>query len=646
MHDEDFEALGFKCGLEIHQQLLTDRKLFCRCPPVYRNDSPHYEIIRHMRPTLSEMGTYDGTALMEFKTKKNVTYQFFRDTTCSYEIDDTPPFEMDPKALEISMVIAKAMECALVDEVHVSRKQYLDGSIPTGFQRTAIISLGGHVPWKDGREIEIRQISLEEDACREMGDSGHEIIFRTDRLSIPLIEVVTEPNAKNPREAGEMAEVLGRVMRSTGLVRRGSGATRQDVNVSVEGGRRVEIKGVPKIELIPTITAGEAVRQDNLLKINRKLLDRGLDPGAMDADDFTTMRFEDMTDIFSGREVQLFDPWFQGKVGEEDDLDVKAVLVPGFKDIFSHPTHGDQTFADEVGGRLRVIACLDRMPNMLTSDDEPLRGVTEEDIALVRKRLDADENDTIVLVWGPKDDTLTGIREVYIRSKEAFFGIPHETRQVISPDMTSFERILPGPDRMYPDTDRPPIVVSNELVDRVNAQVPRPWWIEEEEMVENRVPRVVAHRLVVSPLMEAYRKAVEKGSDPRFTALFLMEDLKAAQRSGSDVIETDLGKIIDILAKVSEGELTRKAASLVLSWTADTGDGIEAAITQLEIDPFSEDEVQVIVKETVDRSEELAGLFQNGRFGPLMGKIMESIGARFDGRRVWEMTRDLISGGQ
>ncbi|MGA1794066.1 MAG: Glu-tRNA(Gln) amidotransferase GatDE subunit E, partial [Thermoplasmatota archaeon] len=154
MHDVDFEALGFKCGLEIHQQLLTDRKLFCRCPPVYRNDPAHFEIIRHMRPTLSEMGTYDGTALMEFKTKKNVTYQFFRDTTCSYEIDDTPPFEMDPKALEISMVIAKAMQCALVDEVHVSRKQYLDGSIPTGFQRTAIISLGGHVYWKEGREIE------------------------------------------------------------------------------------------------------------------------------------------------------------------------------------------------------------------------------------------------------------------------------------------------------------------------------------------------------------------------------------------------------------------------------------------------------------------------------------------------------------
>ena len=279
MHDVDFKALGFKCGLEIHQQLVSDRKLFCRCPPVYRNDPAHYKILRHMRPTLSEMGTYDGTALMEFKTKKDITYEFFRDTTCSYEIDDTPPFEMDEKALEVSMGSARAMNCQLVDEVHVSRKQYLDGSIPTGFQRTAIISLGGWVPWGEERKIEIRQISLEEDACREMKDEGHEVVFRTDRLSIPLVEVVTEPNAKTPAEAGEMAEILGWVMRSTDLVRRGPGATRQDVNVSVEGGRRIEIKGVPFLDLIPPITAGEAVRQHNLLKIKEELGKKSLDPG-------------------------------------------------------------------------------------------------------------------------------------------------------------------------------------------------------------------------------------------------------------------------------------------------------------------------------------------------------------------------------
>ncbi|MBN1390926.1 MAG: Glu-tRNA(Gln) amidotransferase subunit GatE, partial [Candidatus Thermoplasmatota archaeon] len=638
--------LGFKCGLEIHQQLLTDRKLFCRCPPVYRNDPPHYEIIRHMRPTLSEMGTYDGTALMEFKTKKNVTYQFFRDTTCSYEIDDTPPFEMDPRALEISMVIAKAMACALVDEVHVSRKQYLDGSIPTGFQRTAIISLGGHVPWKVGREIEIRQISIEEDACREMGDKGHEIIFRTDRLSIPLIEVVTEPNAMTPEEAGDMAEVLGWVMRSTRLVRRGPGATRQDVNVSIEGGRRVEIKGVPKIELIPPITAGEAVRQYNLLGINRELEDREIDPNTMDADSFSTMRYKDVTDIFVGRQVDLFDQWFQGVVSARDDLDIKAVVVPGFNGIFSHPTHGDQTFADELAGRIRVIACLDRMPNLLTSDDGPMRGVTDEDIMAVRSSLEAGEQDAVVIVWGPRRDTLTGIKEAYIRSKEAFYGVPHETRQVITPDTTTFERILPGPDRMYPDTDRPPITVTREMVDRVNDQVPRPWWEEEEEMVGEGVPMSVAHRLVVSRWLDIYRKAIESGAPPKFTALFLMEGLRSSERSGSDIKDVGDDKVLKVLDLVAKGELTRKAALMVLSWVADTGDTVSSAVRDLDLAPLTREEAVKIVRKITADSDELVKLFMAGRERPLMGSVMASIRSRYEGRDVLEMVRSVVSGMQ
>ncbi|MFO8051164.1 MAG: Glu-tRNA(Gln) amidotransferase subunit GatE [Thermoplasmatota archaeon] len=635
MHDDvDFEALGFKCGLEIHQQLDTDRKLFCRCPPVYRNDPAHYEIIRHMRPTLSEMGTYDGTALMEFKTKKNITYQTFSDTCCSYEIDDTPPFEMDVRALEVSMVIARAMNCALVDEVHVSRKQYLDGSIPTGFQRTAIISLGGYVPWKDGHTIDIRQISLEEDACREMSDIGHEVVFRTDRLSIPLVEVVTEPNARNPKEAGELAEVLGWVMRSTGLVRRGPGATRQDVNVSVEGGIRVEIKGVDKLDLIPPVTAGEAVRQHNLLKIREELLSRGLDPEGMDADDFTTMEQQDVTDIFKGRKIPVMDTWFEGPVDEGEDLDVKAVLLPGFASIFSHPTHGDQTFADEVAGRLRVIACLDRMPNLLTSDDVVFGGITEEDLDKVKERLGAGENDAVVLVWGPVEDTRTGVREVYIRCKEAFLGVPNETRQVLTPDMTTFERILPGPDRMYPDTDLPPKVVTREILDRVNAQVPEPWWTEEEKAVEAGVPAHVAHSLVVSPHIDVYRKAVEKGIDRKRCALFLMEKMKALKRKKAADIDHD--SLLDALLLVKHGKLTWEALPMLIEKVSESGSSPEDVVKELSLEPLKEEDVRDIINEVVSGSEDLVEMFSKGRHDPLMGVLMERFAGRAEGSEVWK----------
>jgi len=643
LEDSDFEAIGFKCGLEIHQQLRTERKLFCRCPPVYRNDPAHYTIVRHMRPTLSEMGTYDGTALMEFKTRKNVTYQFFRDTTCSYETDDTPPFELDPKALEISMVIARAMGCALVDEVHVSRKQYLDGSIPTGFQRTAIISLGGKVPWKKERDLLIRQISLEEDACREMSDVGHEVVFRTDRLSTPLVEVVTEPVARNPTEAGEMAEVLGWVMRSTGLVRRGPGATRQDVNVSVEGGVRVEIKGVPYLELIPPITAGEAVRQHNLLRIMKELSERGIDPSAMDTDGFTNMRTVDVTSFFEGRDVELFHPWFQGDVSVGGMYRVMSVLIPGFKGIFSLPTHGDQTFADELAGRVRVIACLDRMPNLMTSDDTPFRGVTSEDFERIGTALGAEEKDAFVLVWGDGKDTDTALKEISIRSKEAFFGVPNETRQVLDPHTTTFERILPGPDRMYPDTDRPPIVVTKAVLDNVNTLVPRPFWEEEAEMVSAGVPATVAHRLIVSDNIHAYREAVGSGCDARFCALALMEKLTSLKRKGVPIHSLDRRTLLDLFELVKDGvlpaDMFSEAATLVVKEALSPADAAKKVYPV----PVDQKDLVKAVRKAAKKDPELVERFRKGHTGPFMGLLKNEAGGKASGRSLFDAASKVLS---
>ena len=141
MTEKDYSIIGFKSGLEIHQQLLTKKKLFCRCPSARYSKEYQAEILRHMRPTLSEMGVYDGTALMEFKTKKNIIYHINRETVCTYEMDDTPPFLINEDALDIALGIGMLYDCNIVDELHIVRKQYLDGSIPTGFQRTAIIAL-------------------------------------------------------------------------------------------------------------------------------------------------------------------------------------------------------------------------------------------------------------------------------------------------------------------------------------------------------------------------------------------------------------------------------------------------------------------------------------------------------------------------
>jgi len=643
MDDAFFEQLGFMCGMEIHQQLDTKRKLFCRCPPIYRNDPPHYTIVRHMRPTLSEMGTYDGTALMEFKTKKNVTYQFYRDTCCSYEIDDTPPFEMDPLALEISLVIAAALNSHLVDEVHVSRKQYLDGTIPTGFQRTAIVSLTGKIPWKGDRDLLIRQISLEEDACREVSDIGHEVTFRTDRLSIPLVEVVTEPVARNPTEAREISERIGRVMRSTGLVRRGPGATRQDVNVSIKGGTRVEIKGVPFLDLIPTITAGEAIRQHNLLKIKDELAARGLDGGSMDVDGFSTMEARDVTHLLEGRQVPVMSHLWPEAIEQGSGNRVMAVLIPGFKGITAITTHHEQTFLSELSGRVRVIACLDHLPNLISSDLDPVEGMDKSVHDEIMSELGGGDDDLFIIAFGNEQDTMTAVREVYIRCREAFEGVPNETRQVISPKETSFERILPGPDRMYPDTDRPPINVDRELLERVRAQVPRPFWEEEAEMVSSGMDSSVARRMVVSPLASTYRAAVGSGARPNVAASILMEAASMARKKGMGLGNGPCPDLQRIISLVGDGTLGRSSASAILRSLLDGGSDLDSILKESASARPADETVKARALGSIADRPELAKAFREGRKDPLVGLVRKALGPGAEGRQVHDMLSALLT---
>jgi len=370
-----YRKLGLRCGLEIHQQLDTEKKLFCRCRAIMHKDEPSAEILRHMRPTLSELGEYDGTALMEFKTKKNVIYQLYDDTVCTYEMDDTPPFPLNQQALDIALEIALLLNCSIVDEIHISRKQYLDGSIPTGFQRTGIIGIEGWVPYHN-RKIRIIQLGLEEDACREISDQGHTIVFKTDRLSIPLVEVVTYPDIRTPDEAGEVAEAIGRLLRSTGKVRRGLGSVRQDVNVSIEGGTRVELKGIPKLQYISKAVANEARRQKALLDIRDDLRMRGITEATFRSD------FKDVTSVFNNTKCK--------RLGEiiENNGKIYGIVLRVIAGILDKTIQPGKTFGDEIAGRVRVIACLDIMPNIVYTNHFKAFGLTLEEIEKLEELFD------------------------------------------------------------------------------------------------------------------------------------------------------------------------------------------------------------------------------------------------------------------
>ena len=577
---ETYDRIGFMSGLEVHQQLKTEQKLFCRCPAgVYQKPGDFdAEVVRHMRPTLSELGEYDGTALMEFKTRKNIIYRLKSKTTCTYEVDDTPPFPLNRQALAQAIEISLVSKLNIVGEVHITRKQYLDGSIPTGFQRTAIIGVEGEIPLKN-KKIKLIQLSLEEDSCREVSDIGHTRIYRTDRLGMPLIETVTYPEMTNPDEVKEACNYIRFLGRSTGKVRTGIGAGRQDVNVSCKGGTRVEIKGVAHSRWIPELTHIECFRQWALLSIR----------------DILNSRFPD-TKIWKMDHILLDLHAFNSKNGFTKDAksngyQMVAVNLPGFKGILSHFTQPGKMFANELSERLKVIACLE-LPNLAHSEEfDPLFAAT--DWEKINALLKPGENDAQLIIRGPEEDIKTALETVEERCRMAFAGVPPETRKSFENGTTIFERVLPGADRMYPDTDSAPIPLENEYIELLGKNKPEEV-IERYERLKNwNVPDdcyTYIFKKNLFPLIERIVNELE--ISPAFAGKFFGHAVKWVEGQYKPAAEFDYKIVYAMLRFIKQKNLdfgiARRMLPLVYQYPKMEFDSV---LTSINFKPISKEDI-------------------------------------------------------
>jgi glutamyl-tRNA(Gln) amidotransferase subunit E len=589
-----------------------------------------------MRPTLSELGEYDGTALMEFKTKKNVVYLLHKSNVCTYEMDDTPPFPINQEALDIAIEQCLMLGCDIVDEVHIARKQYLDGSIPTGFQRTAIVGVEGSIPFQD-RRISITQVSIEEDSCREVSDRGHLIVWRTDRLGMPLIETVTGPDLRTPEEVEEAILCVGRVCRSTGHVRVGMGASRQDVNVSVADGRRVEIKGVAKAGLAPALVHGEAVRQVNLLELREELRGRGLS----DAEDII-VQHEDITKLVADSRFHDFraETWnsrLAARAAEpgsdlehgRGDFCVRAAVLRGLARTLSWPTQPGLTFAHELNGRIRVIACLDHEPTFIHDAQWPDYEGAQQELKQLRNRLDSGGDDALIVLWGAEEDTVTAAEEIRLRYIDALDGVPHETRQPREDGSTDFERILPGPDRMYPDTDSPPQAITPSRIKSLQDKLPEPPWEREERYGKVGIPLTTIHFLIRRGGARLVDLVVENcGSDLAWTCYFFGERLKGLRRSGVPVDRISGENWLALFDRFNRQPALRDAWKEIVSGLAKLHD-VDAVLTNLGLDHRWYDDFPENVRTAIETEPFQQPAFEDGQLERfLMGRLMSGLRGR------------------
>jgi len=273
----DYDKIGLKCGLEIHQQIDT-KKLFCNCPSVLRQDEPDFKIKRKLHAVAGESGEVDVAAKYQVSLDKNFIYEGYKSTNCLIELDEEPPHQINSEALKIALQIAILLNAKIFPLTQIMRKTVVDGSNTSGFQRTVLIARDGFVETKYGK-VGIDSICLEEDSARKpsskdedsIDENKNNVIYRLDRLGIPLVEIATSPDIKNPQQAREVAMHIGKILRKC-KVKRGIGTIRQDVNVSVKKGARIELKGVQKPELIEKSVEAEAKRQLKIIEDKKKVV--------------------------------------------------------------------------------------------------------------------------------------------------------------------------------------------------------------------------------------------------------------------------------------------------------------------------------------------------------------------------------------
>jgi glutamyl-tRNA(Gln) amidotransferase subunit E len=571
----DYKSLGLRVGLEIHIQLNTRRKLFCHCPPVLRDDEPHFRLERRLHVSVSELGAVDPAVLWEVRKKRKYVYEGYRDTTCLVELDEEPPHMPDEEALVTAVAVAKMFNAKLFDEIHVMRKTVIDGSNVSGFQRTMLVAYGGRTKIL-GYDIGIETIALEEDAARKMGEEGKTVVYRLDRLGIPLIEIATEPMTYTPQQVEDVAWIIGYSVKLTGRAKRGLGTVRQDVNVSIAGGAKTEIKGVPDLSLIPKVIEYEVMRQVNLLKIAEELKRRGVQK--------VELSTVDVTAVFGNTKSKLIRRVLDagGKV--------IAVKAPGFQKLFGFEVQPGRRFGTELADYVRAWT---ELGGLLHSDELPGYGITADEVRDVVNRVGVE---SFVLLMGVDEKELEEAAKVVVeRLNMAPLGVPEETRGANQDGTTRFLRPRPGAARMYPETDLPPIKITIELVKRAEEIAKVSLEGKLSELISMGLSRDLALQLIKSPHLEKFEEYVArfKSVPPQLIAVVLLNVARALSREGVEITEKKLTSVFEALDKRI---ITKEAVEEILR-NMKPGESAEEVARRLGLVRLSYEEVKKIVEE-------------------------------------------------
>lgn len=612
----DYDALGLMVGLEIHQQLASRTKLHCRCPNRIRSEAEsNFEFFRYLRPKSNRAGVIDPAAIEQTLAQRPCIYKSY-DSVCLGEMDEDVPSPLDTESLDIALTVSKLLHMVPVDTVHVMRKIIVDGSSPTGFQRTSFISGSGFIETQYGR-CGIATLSLEEDSATSLGSSDDWLKFSLDRLGIPLIEIATEPDMRTPRQVFEVASKIGMILRSTGKVKRGIGTIRQDVNVSIRDGARVEMKGVQALDMIEEIVNREILRQISLLRLRDDLLKRNASVSGT---------VEDVTELFQNTKSNVLRKGIKsGKI--------LATVLTGFNGHVGREIQPGRRLGTELSDKAKAVG----VSGLFHTDELPNYGITENEVTNLRKIVGAGPEDAVVIMAGPPGTVDRAVQSVIERAKYALIGVPGETRYARADGNSSYMRPLPGPARMYPETDVLPVSIPRSYYE----QLPLPELLSEKYsrfMSKYKLNGEFAEQMAYSHDPDAFELLAQQFSSskdvtPTYIARNLTGTVSELKRSGCDTSYLSYDVFKKAFEMVDMGQISKDCIfELFEAYCKNPEKLLSEIVSERSMEVIDLSEVEMFVARLVSEKKSFVQEKQMASIGPLMGPLMDQFRGRVDGK--------------
>ena len=619
--------IGLKVGLEIHQQLDTGKKLFCNCKSIEDNDYTN-KFSRKLRATKSELGKIDPAALFEDTKSKTIVYYTNPDTSCLVEKDEEPPHDLDHDAKDTALLVGSALNSKIFSEIHVMRKTVVDGSNTSGFQRTMLIAQGGHLE-VEGKHVGVQSICLEEDAAKIIKNEDDKRFFSLDRLGTPLVEIALEPVSDSPETIRKIALTLGRLLRVTKKVSRGIGTIRQDVNVSIDGGGIIEVKGVQQLDQLEKIIEFEAKRQYGLKIISDRI--KTVIDTVVDENYNVSLKTELLKDCNS----KIIQDSIQS--GNE----VKAIQIKKMTGIIGFEPYTGIRLGKEIGQLVRFFG----IGGVFHSDELPNYGIENSDIVKVREFLKLNQDDAFIIIAGKNPSLDFAIESIIKRIKDARDGPPAETRAATQNGETIFLRPRPGASRMYPETDIPTIKITKNEIDSAKSKIPKPW-DESLKEIQNKykINSQLSEQIFDSEYFDLFEKICsDEKNSPNFIASVLCSTITNLQRKGLDSTLLKNDQIHNTFELLKNEKITKESIEIIfeqiMSGKSSTAlDAMEkASITQL-----SKDELEKIVDEIIEQNFDKIKEDGTRSISSIMGLVMKQVRGKTSGSLVYALVKTKI----